>query len=488
MNSEAFITVKSLESWKSQIALSNLAESTRSLYIMLKSIENLSVSPHTRYQLLNVLQPTVSTITTQLTHFYDKKDILTENQVLIYELTNGLFQQMFEQYKNILNENLIFVLHPVIYLKTIENSMHYCIWQLFHTYKYHQQPQPGLWLELHQLHILGTKKPLLKHFQHQIENIYKQALLFICANPYRLHHEQIDFFISALQSWAPLLELSQSHQKDALYYINVIEDKPPRYTSDAIEANQNVWFLKMEKVNHHLLNLAKNAGKSTKEFSDPETKLPLPLINDLLATWQQATSRTVIRKKTEKNLKVTPTLTSVHWLMGENHPDLDEETSKRHMLYTVNLVDESETGYCIAWVGETPQSLKTGEILGISLTGEQGEKNWEITVIRWLKQDPKGQITLGLEKLSHGALPISAKPLNLNVNQPIPTLLLAKEAHRASTLITPLLPFKAGQKVELHYLDKTYAVELIYAREQTPSFQAFELDFLDEPLIYTKSH
>lgn len=493
---ESSITVASIEQWKNELPIS-ISESTRSLYIMLKAIEKLDGTAGEKYQLLTKLHPIVTNLTNGLSHYCNSKDILNDNQLLIYELANGLYEKMYSVFKSIVDETQHSILHPVLFLHASQSAMHYCIAMLFHAYKYHQQPAAGLWQNLHQLYFICAKKHL-HHFNlkkidawpyqmNNIENIYKHALLFAIANPYRLRHEQTDLLISALETWVPLLGFDSVSQ-NSLYFLDPASDLPPRYTSSAPADKENLHYLHLEKIVEHLLKLIHFRKKEEPEknvalFADAELKIPLPFLNILLSTWQQASTRIAERHKTDQILAVTPTLASVHWLMRKSPSDADEENLKQHIFYTVNVVDESDTGYCIAWPENFPKNLQTGDILGI-FHDDPEKKHWEICVIRWIKQDHNAQITLGLQRLSLDSMAATAQPTKTQIAKPIPVLLLPKEEHKPVTLITPLLPFKTGQEIEINFDEKTYLAELKYTREETPGYQEFELNFIDKPLNF----
>jgi hypothetical protein len=70
--------------------------------------------------------------------------------------------------------------------------------------------------------------------------------------------------------------------------------------------------------------------------------------------------------------------------------------------------------------------------------------------------------------------------------QSVPTILLAQrpENGKPVTMISPLLPFKAGNDVELDYLGKRYPARLKRSFSPSPSYQEFEVEFLQDQLIF----
>jgi len=77
-------------------------------------------------------------------------------------------------------------------------------------------------------------------------------------------------------------------------------------------------------------------------------------------------------------------------------------SNEDHPIYQVQLVDHSPGGYCLAWEGEVPSLLQTGELLGLR---EDTGQTWSIAVVRWIRQVRGGSTQLGIELIAPQAKP-----------------------------------------------------------------------------------
>ncbi|HCH78603.1 MAG TPA: molecular chaperone, partial [Pseudomonas sp.] len=125
--------------------------------------------------------------------------------------------------------------------------------------------------------------------------------------------------------------------------------------------------------------------------------------------------------------------------------------SEDHPIYQVQLVDHSPGGYCLAWEGEVPSLLQTGELLGLR---EDTGQTWSVAVVRWIRQVRGGSTQLGIELIAPQAMPCGLRLLR-KVDQGseyLRALLLPEIAaiSQPATLIAPRLPFQEGHKVQIN--------------------------------------
>lgn len=494
MNNEKKFTVASIEQWKSSLPLSNLTESTRAMYSLLTELKKSSLSPKHRFDVLCSLRLTVNYLTKNIDHFYTSQGILKENQKILSELSHGLYQELYDGFKTVLDAVKHSFFHPRIRLYSLQNAMHYCAEMLFHAYQYHRVPQSGLWLTFHHYFLFAKEQKLLHRtlptvsswkFQLKtIADIYKHCLLFSIANPYHLRHDQIDYLIYALEAWSPLLEIDETNLNNALYVVDCDTDLPPRYASKSSSEKIHLYYLSLQRVNQRLTKLItfrkqEALKEDHREFTGSEYKLPFAFLNNLLNAWQYTSERVKPREHLEETLNICLGIAPIHWHIV--HPETLTRSDTLYPVYHVKTIDHSETGYCLEWSDALPNTLQSGEIIGIPrIISTTSVLHWEIGVIRWQRQNQS--VLVGIQKICHAAYAIFAKPTGLKMTQSIPTLLLPKEGNKPITLITPLLPFKGGQEVEIVYNEKTYSATLSYLREQTSAYQEFELDFIEEPL------
>lgn len=502
MNRKRELTVEFVEKWRKDLPLSDVSASIRSFYLLLDELRATQLSAQKRFEILCALRPIMSFLTQSLEKFYLTQEVLNEEQTLISELAAGLYREMYEGYKTVVNDTGSSIFKRKLLLYALQNAMHYCSSMLIHAYQQHRQPSPGLWFELHSMYLLAQSKYLLSiplpkvpewlYQLRNLDNIYKHCLLFVLSSPFRLRRDQIIYLIYALESWAPLLDFSKT-DADALYIVDYESDAPPQYVTLSFHPSGKYNYLQLEKVNRRLFKLASfrksiQNEKENKSFTEAEIKLALPFIDFLLNSWQQIPQRSTSRHKTRESVNISITLSSIHWFI--THPNEDNEKEATHSksaqkLYTAEVTDESEGGYCLKWSKTIPFSLQNGELIGIVSETKDKKKTWEVGTIRWLKQEKDNSVYLGIQLLSPYALAVTTKLAESDASPAIPTLLLPSQNHRPITLITPLLPFKLAQEVEIQYDNKKYVATLQSIRGSSPSYQEFELEFPIEPLIFS---
>jgi len=149
--------------------------------------------------------------------------------------------------------------------------------------------------------------------------------------------------------------------------------------------------------------------------------------------------------------------------------------SEDHPIYQVQLVDHSPGGYCLAWEGEVPSLLQTGELLGLR---EDTGQTWSVAVVRWIRQVRGGSTQLGIELIAPQAMPCGLRLLR-KVDQGseyLRALLLPEIAaiSQPATLIAPRLPFQEGHKVQINRNGEEERAVLNQRRATTGNYNQFE--------------
>lgn len=150
--------------------------------------------------------------------------------------------------------------------------------------------------------------------------------------------------------------------------------------------------------------------------------------------------------------------------------------------YRCETVNVSPGGYCLAWQGETPSQLRTGELVGVR---EQDHHEWTVGVVRWVKQLTHQGAEFGIELLAPRALPAAARALKKTGD---PTefmrVLLLPELHaiaQEATLLVPAVGFQSSSRVELVRQGVTERVQLARRVSGSASFGQFEFRGQSQP-------
>lgn len=143
--------------------------------------------------------------------------------------------------------------------------------------------------------------------------------------------------------------------------------------------------------------------------------------------------------------------------------------------YRCETVNVSPGGYCLAWQGETPAQLRTGELVGVR---EQDHHEWTVGVVRWVKQLTHQGAEFGIELLAPRALPAAARVLKKTGDpSEFMRVLLLPELHaiaQEATLLVPAVGFQSSSRVELVRQGVTERVQLARRVSGSASFSQFE--------------
>lgn len=150
-------------------------------------------------------------------------------------------------------------------------------------------------------------------------------------------------------------------------------------------------------------------------------------------------------------------------------------------VYKCNLLNESAGGYCITWKNDIATKTVVGSLISLFNPEEEGQEEWSIGVIRWIKAIEKEYLYIGIELLSPSAQAIASK----NITSQSKTfdytraLLLPelRSVKQPQTLITQSL-YHVGDKLALDVHGQSIKVTLTKLLENTSTFAQFEFSII----------
>ncbi len=154
--------------------------------------------------------------------------------------------------------------------------------------------------------------------------------------------------------------------------------------------------------------------------------------------------------------------------------------------YDTEIVDTSPSGYCVRWATPLPAFLQTGELLAVR---ERDDARWCIAVSRWIRHSDS-ETLMGLELLAPRAIAAAVRLLQRSgspteYNRAV--LLPALEAiGQPAMLITPRMPFRESQKVQIRRNGIQATGQLMRRVRMTESFTQFTFRMLDGYLESTQ--
>ncbi len=143
----------------------------------------------------------------------------------------------------------------------------------------------------------------------------------------------------------------------------------------------------------------------------------------------------------------------------------------------LRTVNESAGGYCVNWHGPKAQGIKIGELVGIQ--SPNNPSNYGLTAVRWMRNDPDLGLLVGVQLIAPNAFAVSAIESDRRRRTPTKCLLVPelKSAERPASLITPIMPFKVGERLHIRHGDTEQGVRLIKLLEFTGAFAQFQFEY-----------
>jgi hypothetical protein len=148
--------------------------------------------------------------------------------------------------------------------------------------------------------------------------------------------------------------------------------------------------------------------------------------------------------------------------------------------YSLNIVNHSPGGYCLAWPKEVPDQLQAGEMVGIQDHGQ----GWSIAAVRWVRQVRGGGMQMGIELIAPFAQACGMQLVRTEQNSQYLRALLLPEVRAIDvppTVMAPRLPFEEGSKVLINTSGEERRAGLNKRRSTTGSYNQFEYQMQEAP-------
>lgn len=550
---------KKLREWVEALPMVNVGETSRQVFLTLQEINRLNLDPASRFELLEILRPTVHTLNKALSkHYLNQSIMLPERATKVATLAQAMQNHLASGYKlivvHLLDKLLGSTKRDIEAIKLLAQAIHRAVTELsgnlLRSTQLYLNTPTHLWLELHALYLAMVEQNLTEvrvtdtltnrlSEKSTLEDAYKRALLLSTSKPNKLRQTEIAQVYEMSEQWAPLISLHLPGTSGVLFVFDLTKDAAPTYRvlAQSIDADHT------RAIDSSSLVIQLNELRQSMQASvtpNPGTA-SATLLAHLAQAWGELSERSFSRISHDGVLDICLGLTPLHYYIAggrdfdvmmqgkqalfsiadadnpflkaapitQDRPDTqsgkdvwslafgnadvkarDDELNRqlhsnnapRHDIYHSQIVNISPGGYCVEWSGEVPSGVRSGEILGLK---EEGQANWNIGVIRWVKQLPGHGAQLGIEILAPKARPCGARVLKKtgDASEYMRALLLPelKAINRPATLILPTLTFRTGYKILLNLDGDEPKAQLTTQVSATPSFSQFEFQLLRRP-------
>ncbi len=380
-----------------------------------------------------------------------------------------------------------------------------------------------LWLELHQLYLLAELNGIQalpvedSGVESSVKTAYGRCLLLSTAKPNQLRQQELALVYRATASWAELVDIREASSSDDLFVFDLQADRPPIYRTHASQVTEGWRYIDSARLVEALAACRRDPENDTLALP---REMDAGLLDHLQQVWGALTERAFKRVQESGEIELCFGLVGVHYFLSGKVPfeamvergnlsisadgegqnlflnnmrataqgkkEQDDPWAKAYQSdyagesiemegvgstprseiklpesYHCQKVNASPGGYCLAWQGNTPSLLRTGELLALR---DHANAQWMLAVIRWVTQLPNHGARFGVELLAPGGRPVAARALRKQGQDSdyMRALLLPELAAvgQPATLILPTVGFNEGVKVELVEAGEASRVQL----------------------------
>lgn len=381
-------------------------------------------------------------------------------------------------------------------------------------------------------------------FESTIEDAYKQLLLLGCCRPNQLRQHEMEQTFQLFECWTDLTDVHQLRVSQALFVIATDKDSPPIYRNllKTPLTRNHLGFDSTPLADALAAHLSATDRRTTPAGAQG-LEMPVSPSDALLMHLSQAlgilTKRSFKRMSSSGTLQVCVGMTALHYYCadqttfnefvnasgGEDEEniflgavqrkndawagafdagktesltspdtpiefrgsggDIVQDRDQKTVAYPwheVTLENTSPGGYCLNWQQEAPNTLQTGEVLGVR---EQPDHPWSVAIIRWIQKMSNQGTQIGVELLAPNARPVALR-VEHKVGQSSEFLrgLLLPELSiigQPSTLLTPRVPFRSGNQTTVLIDQIQHQAQLNRRVSATSSISQFELTYRQPP-------
>jgi hypothetical protein len=504
---ELEIRPKQVKAWLESLPLAQSLDASASLANHVASLNRAKLDVDDRIQILESYRAIAATVLEDLEAIYGKatvplaaraRDAVAHARLLAFELASGYLIAIEEK----AGKRLAFGAKKQLPLLALR-AMEYFAAELRASYKSYSPVPPGLWHEMHQLHLYGEKEGIAAEAADgerapTLTDTYCESLLLSLTDPYRLVHGEADRILAVIRGLRGLATLGQARpatRAGGHFLVPCDTDRPPKpllsASDDAggpnwrlLDGNGIVDKLRQRKHAHESGNVSQTASRSV----GPEG---LALMGRLAILWGDPPKRAYRRDSMETSAAICVGLKAIgHFVSLEPNADIakegeairkgitlplfvmpDDEASKGIPVYEWDIVNQSEGGLRVRRMSNALQTVVVGETVGIKLTGRA---RWTVGVTRWITQIDESTMEFGVQFLSGAARSVWVQHAQSASPQAKPGLILADDDGSQALLTVPnmyidLRVFEIEERGEVSSMRATGLVE------KTPRFDLFHV-------------
>ena len=290
-----------------------------------------------------------------------------------------------------------------------------------------------------------------------LEDTYKRLLLLSAANTSRMQGEEISLVSQCISSWSGHVEIDKWQGQQNTYSVNLEADRGPTWVSDKEGelADQLIHVLGLHELNIELMRLANILERVPEGEIELEGKMiNRNLVQRLLQVWHNKPIRQYSRASQQGAIRL--------------YLDLEERRSNN--IHDWQVINASETGYCLRKQGESPADLHVGQWLKIQTSNDDSDMG----IVRWLQHDVQGGLQMGIQLMQHHCTAVDVMLENGRSPKQAWLLQSEKDTTQSSTLLVPT-DCQFGSVVDVNNQGNNMKMRLGEKIEHGKSYSQFQL-------------
>ncbi|MGH8491783.1 MAG: hypothetical protein ACRERR_01570 [Moraxellaceae bacterium] len=327
---------KKLREWVAALPMINVGETSRQVFQTLQEISRLQIDAAARFELLEILRPTVHSLSNALAkHYLNQSVMLPDRATKVATLAQAMQSHLANSYKLVVLAGLEKLDHSkrdVEQVKLVAQAIHRAITEitgnLLRSTQLYLNTPPRLWLELNTLYLTAVRYQLIaslriadpvtqRHIEKSsIEDAYKRALLLSTCKPNKLRQSEIAQIYQLSEIWAPLVNLKEFGGSGELFVFDLLKDAAPIYRTQA-QATEAAHVRAIDPTDLvSRLSELRQVTQSSGPRGTGETALSLGLLTHLIQAWSELSERSFSRIAHEGTLEACLGLTATHYFVS----------------------------------------------------------------------------------------------------------------------------------------------------------------------------
>ncbi len=345
---------KKLKQWVDILPVSDVEKAASDLYGKLDRINAIDVSPANRFEILELLQPSVDYILDSLKKKCTEGTVpLDLHRRMIASLRLDILIQVVKGYKTVLSQLhdaavTTSIFHRQTKSEALRKAIFYLGEVLLHSYILYQPCVSYAWKELHGIYYYAVQNELKGNAEAGakpdkverlgIDGLYKQILLLALANPKSMLKGEAERVNAMLQDWVDFVDLAPVGGEglaESYYIIDAQSDEMPCAPNLQKNGKVNIgWCLVTDSLGE-LMEEKISSAETSQNSMRPTDAESLRLMKKLRDAWSNQIRPRELRNSISDMVELICGLDAMYHVHGGEEP-LDTDAWRHHLNMTLN--------------------------------------------------------------------------------------------------------------------------------------------------------